>query len=112
MYIHIYTYIYIHTHIYICKCIYIYICKCIYVYVYIYIYICVASSSRMQIEPHLLAGQGSAGLNEGPRVRLGLFPGLQQLHCLDEVLQCGHSAPCLQAAAPQPLLQKTHVVAE
>lgn len=62
-------------------------------------------------EPHLLAGQGSAGLNKGPCIHLSLFPSLQQLNCLDEGLQCGHSAPCLQASAPQPLLQQTHIIA-
>lgn len=40
---------------------------------------------------HLLAGEGSAGLNESLCIRLRLFPSLQQLNRLDEGLQCCNS---------------------
>ncbi|KAG7239031.1 hypothetical protein INR49_030296 [Caranx melampygus] len=58
---------------------------------------------------HLLAGQCSAGLNKGLGVRLSFLPCLQKLNGLDERLQCGHSASCLQTSATQPLLQQTHI---
>lgn len=56
-----------------------------------------SSPSRIQVDKqtHLLAGQGTASPDDPLSIRLGLFPHLQQLHCLDEGLECGHSAPCL-----------------
>lgn len=76
-------------------------------------YITLFSSERLdgERETHLLAGQGSAGLKEGLCICLCLFPRLQQLNSLDQRLQCGHSATCLQTAATQPLLQQAHIVA-
>lgn len=70
------------------------------------------SSSNETKQTHLFAGEGSAGVNYGLSICLSLFPHLQQLSCLDEGLQCGHDAPCLQTSAPQPFLQQAHVVAE
>lgn len=59
---------------------------------------------------HLLSRQHMAGLDQCRRVSLRLLAHLQELGCLDQWLQRGHSAPCLQPATPQPLLNQTHVV--
>lgn len=66
---------------------------------------------KIKIETHLLAGQSSASLNESLCIGFSLLPSLQQLNCLDEGLQRGHSTPCPNTSTPQPLLQQTYVIA-